>query len=63
MGEQEQLRSVIRSHETHSINEYEILERLRRGMTFQGLESRDGYCRLLAARGCTMLACDDLGTW
>jgi ubiquinone/menaquinone biosynthesis C-methylase UbiE len=37
------------------------VERLRRGMTFQSLESPDGYCRLLTGRGCTMLARDDLG--
>ena len=29
MSEQEQLRSVIRFYETHPINEYEILEKLR----------------------------------
>jgi sarcosine/dimethylglycine N-methyltransferase len=38
-------------------------ERLRRGMTFQSLESRDGYSRLLAERGCTVLARDDLSSW
>jgi hypothetical protein len=31
-------------------------ERLRRGMTFQSLETLDGYGRLLAERGCTVLA-------
>jgi sarcosine/dimethylglycine N-methyltransferase len=37
-------------------------ERLRRGMTFQSLESLDGYSRLLAERGCTVLARDDLSS-
>jgi sarcosine/dimethylglycine N-methyltransferase len=39
------------------------LGRLRRGMTFQSLETLDGYRRLLAERGCTVLACDDLSAW
>jgi sarcosine/dimethylglycine N-methyltransferase len=39
------------------------LERLRRGMTFQSLETLDGYSRLLAERDCTVLACDDLSAW
>jgi ubiquinone/menaquinone biosynthesis C-methylase UbiE len=38
-------------------------ERLRRGMTFQSLESLDGYGRLLEGRGCTVLARDDLSDW
>ena len=29
MSQQDQLRSVIRFYETHPINEYEILEKLR----------------------------------
>jgi sarcosine/dimethylglycine N-methyltransferase len=39
------------------------LERLRRGMTFPSLESLDGYRQLLAERGSTVLACDDLSAW
>jgi sarcosine/dimethylglycine N-methyltransferase len=39
------------------------LERLRSGMTFQSLESLDGYSRLLAGRGCAVLARDDLSAW
>ncbi|MGH6897926.1 MAG: class I SAM-dependent methyltransferase [Geminicoccaceae bacterium] len=39
------------------------LQRLRHGMTFQPLESLDGYGRLLAERGCTVLARDDLSAW
>jgi sarcosine/dimethylglycine N-methyltransferase len=38
-------------------------ERLRRDMTFQSLESLDGYVRLLAEHGCTVLARDDLSAW
>jgi sarcosine/dimethylglycine N-methyltransferase len=38
-------------------------ERLRRDMTFQSLESLEGYGRLLAERGCTVLARDDLSAW
>jgi ubiquinone/menaquinone biosynthesis C-methylase UbiE len=38
-------------------------ERLRRGMTFQSLETLDGYRRLLEARGCMMLAVEDLSAW
>jgi sarcosine/dimethylglycine N-methyltransferase len=38
-------------------------ERLRRAMTFQSLESLDGYSRLLTESGCTMLARDDLSAW
>jgi sarcosine/dimethylglycine N-methyltransferase len=38
-------------------------ERLRQGMTFQSLESLDGYGRLLAGRGCTVLVRDDLSEW
>jgi ubiquinone/menaquinone biosynthesis C-methylase UbiE len=39
------------------------LERLRRAMTFQSLESLDGYGRLLAQCGCTVIARDDLSAW
>jgi sarcosine/dimethylglycine N-methyltransferase len=38
-------------------------ERLRRDMTFQSLESLEGYGRLLTERGCTVLARDDLSAW
>ena len=38
-------------------------ERLRRDMTFQSLESLEGYGRLLAERGCTVLAREDLSAW
>jgi ubiquinone/menaquinone biosynthesis C-methylase UbiE len=38
-------------------------ERLRQGMTFQSLESLDGYGRLLATCGCTVIARDDLSEW
>jgi SAM-dependent methyltransferase len=38
-------------------------ERLRRDMTFQSLESLDGYGRLLADYGCTLLAREDLSVW
>lgn len=38
-------------------------ERLRRGMTFQSLESLDGYALLLAACGCTVITRDDLSVW
>jgi sarcosine/dimethylglycine N-methyltransferase len=38
-------------------------ERLRRDMTFQSLESLDGYAALLADCGCTVLARDDLSAW
>jgi sarcosine/dimethylglycine N-methyltransferase len=38
-------------------------ERLRRDMTFQSLESLDGYDRLLAECGCTVLARYDLSAW
>jgi len=37
--------------------------RLQREMTFLGLESLEGYGRLLAENGCTVLERDDLGTW
>jgi len=37
--------------------------RLEREMTFLSLESLDGYARLLADQGCTVLARDDLGAW
>jgi sarcosine/dimethylglycine N-methyltransferase len=39
------------------------LERLRRAMTFQSLESLNGYTELLTGCGCTMLARDDLSAW
>jgi ubiquinone/menaquinone biosynthesis C-methylase UbiE len=39
------------------------LERLRAGMTFQSLETLDGYIRLLTASGCAMVARDDLSAW
>ena len=38
-------------------------ERLRHDMTFQSLESLDGYGRLLADHGCTLLTRDDLSAW
>jgi ubiquinone/menaquinone biosynthesis C-methylase UbiE len=38
-------------------------ERLRRDMTFQSLESPDGYAALLANCGCTVLSRDDLSAW
>ena len=41
----------------------EACERLRREMTFLGLESLEGYGRLLAENGCTVLERDDLGAW
>ena len=41
----------------------EAHERLQREMTFLGLESLEGYGRLLADYGCTVLEQDDLGAW
>jgi sarcosine/dimethylglycine N-methyltransferase len=42
----------------------DALERLRREMTFLTLETLEGYGRLLAAGGCTVEECEDLGaTW
>jgi sarcosine/dimethylglycine N-methyltransferase len=38
-------------------------ERLRRGMTFQSLESLDGYSALLTECGSTVLAREDLSVW
>jgi ubiquinone/menaquinone biosynthesis C-methylase UbiE len=38
-------------------------ERLQSGMTFQSLESLDGYGALLAACGCAVIARDDLSAW
>lgn len=38
-------------------------DRLRDGMTFQSLESLEGYVRLLAECGCTVLVQDDLSAW
>jgi sarcosine/dimethylglycine N-methyltransferase len=37
--------------------------RLEREMTFLSLESLDGYARLLADNGCTVLERDDLSAW
>jgi len=39
------------------------VERLRRGMTFQALESLDGYSALLTACGCLVVAREDLSAW
>ena len=39
------------------------LERLQSGMTFQSLESLEGYSQLLAERGCALLLRDDLSAW
>ena len=41
----------------------EAAERLQREMTFLELESLEGYGRLLAENGCTVLEIDDLGAW
>jgi ubiquinone/menaquinone biosynthesis C-methylase UbiE len=41
----------------------ETAARLEREMTFLSLESLDGYARLLAASGCTLLERDDLSAW
>jgi ubiquinone/menaquinone biosynthesis C-methylase UbiE len=38
-------------------------ERLQSGMTFQSLETLDGYRRLLARCGCAVLVQDDLSHW
>jgi sarcosine/dimethylglycine N-methyltransferase len=38
-------------------------ERLRSGMTFQSLESLDGYSALLTECGCTVVAREDLSAW
>jgi sarcosine/dimethylglycine N-methyltransferase len=38
-------------------------ERLHSGMTFQSLETLDGYGRLLARCGCAVLVQDDLSAW
>jgi ubiquinone/menaquinone biosynthesis C-methylase UbiE len=38
-------------------------ERLQTGMTFQSLELLDGYARLLAACGCTVMVQVDLSAW
>jgi sarcosine/dimethylglycine N-methyltransferase len=38
-------------------------QRLQSGMTFQSLESLDGYARLLATCGCTVIVQDDLSAW
>lgn len=39
----------------------DALERLREEMTFLTLETLEGYRRLLAAAGCTVVECEDLG--
>ena len=41
----------------------EAAERLQCEMTFLELESLEGYGRLLAENGCTVLEIDDLGAW
>jgi sarcosine/dimethylglycine N-methyltransferase len=38
-------------------------ERLRDDMTFQSLETLDGYGRLLARSGCALIGRDDLSAW
>ena len=38
-------------------------ERLQSGMTFQSLETLDGYARLLARCGCSLIVQDDLSAW
>jgi sarcosine/dimethylglycine N-methyltransferase len=38
-------------------------ERLRDDMTFQSLETLDGYGRLLARSGCALIVRDDLSAW
>jgi sarcosine/dimethylglycine N-methyltransferase len=38
-------------------------ERLRSGMTFQSLESLDGYSALLTEGGCTVIVREDLSAW
>ena len=38
-------------------------ERLREDMTFQSLETLDGYGRLLARSGCALIGRDDLSIW
>jgi hypothetical protein len=38
-------------------------ERLQSGMTFQSLETLDGYGRLLDRCGCAVLMQDDLSAW
>jgi sarcosine/dimethylglycine N-methyltransferase len=38
-------------------------ERLRSGMTFQSLESLDGYIALLTEGGCTVIVREDLSAW
>ena len=38
-------------------------ERLRDDMTFQSLETLDGYGRLLARCGCALIGRDDLSAW
>ena len=41
----------------------ETFARLQREMTFQSLESLEGYASLLAANGCEVIAQDDLSAW
>jgi len=46
----------------HGLSEAEF-DRLRRGMTFQSLESLAGYSRLLADSCCTVIGRHDLSAW
>lgn len=41
----------------------EAEQRLEREMTFLGLESLDGYARLLAENRCRLVGCEDLSAW
>jgi SAM-dependent methyltransferase len=41
----------------------DTVARLRREMTFQSLETLEGYASLLAANGCRVIAQDDLSDW
>jgi ubiquinone/menaquinone biosynthesis C-methylase UbiE len=50
----------ILRRETLSAAEF---ERLREDMTFQSLETLDGYGRLLARSGCALIGRDDLSIW
>jgi ubiquinone/menaquinone biosynthesis C-methylase UbiE len=50
----------ILRRETLSAAEF---ERLQIGMTFQSLETLDGYGRLLAESGCALIGRDDLSAW
>jgi sarcosine/dimethylglycine N-methyltransferase len=51
---------VVRPGEGLSAGEF---ERLQSGMTFQSLETLDGYGRLLPRCGCAVLMQDDLSAW